>query len=98
MKTKLHLANLIAFYHEVSALVDEGREVDVCYFDFRQAFNTVFCNILTDELTKYGLAKWTVRRTETSATLWFWGHSGSTIAGLIPDSCRLQLLLFELPV
>ena len=69
MKGKLCLANLIAFYNEMSGLVDEGRAVDVSYLDFSQAFSTVFHNILTDKLMKYGLAKWTVRWTETSAIL-----------------------------
>lgn len=97
MKGKLYLADLITFC-KMSGLVEEGRAVDVFYLDFSQAFSTVFHNIVTDKLTKYGLAKWTVRQTETSAILRFWEHLGSAIAVLIPDSCSLQMLLFELAV
>lgn len=60
MKEKLCLANPIAFYNEMNGVVDEGRAVGVFfYLDFSQAFSTVFYNILTDRLMKYGLAKWT---------------------------------------
>ena len=60
-KGKLCLTSLIAFNDEVAGLVDDAREVDVVYLSLIKAFNTVSHNILIDELTKYGLDKWTVR-------------------------------------
>ena len=47
------LTNLIAFYNEMTGLLDEGRAADVVYLNFCKAFDTVSCNI--DKLTKYGL-------------------------------------------
>ncbi|PKU30289.1 map kinase-activating death domain protein isoform x3 [Limosa lapponica baueri] len=49
------LTNVIAFYNEMTSLVDEGTEADVVYFNFCKAFDTVSCNI--GKLTKCGLAK-----------------------------------------
>ena len=43
--------------------MDEGREVDVVYFDFTKAFDTVSCSILIHKLMTYGLDKWPVRWT-----------------------------------
>lgn len=38
MKTKSCSAKLITFYNEMASLVDEGRAMDVVYFDFGKAF------------------------------------------------------------
>ena len=39
-------------------LVDEGKDVDVVYLDFRKAFNTVFCSILPEKLAACGLDRY----------------------------------------
>ncbi|KAK4826699.1 hypothetical protein QYF61_010708 [Mycteria americana] len=52
---------------EVTGLVDNAREVDVVYLYLIKAFDPVSHNILIDELTKYGLCKWTVRWIENWA-------------------------------
>ncbi|GAB0177997.1 mitochondrial enolase superfamily member 1 [Grus japonensis] len=51
---------MIAFYEGI----DEGRAVDVVYFDFSKAFDTVSHNILMGKLRKCGLDEWTVRWVE----------------------------------
>lgn len=38
-KTKSCSANIIAFYDEITYLVDEGWAMDVVYFDFSKAFD-----------------------------------------------------------
>ena len=42
------LTNLIAFYNEMTSLMDEGRTADVVYLNFSKAFDTVSCNNLTN--------------------------------------------------
>ena len=51
-KGKSGLTNLTAFYNEVAGLTEEEKAVDVFYFDFIEAFNTVSRNILIDKLRK----------------------------------------------
>ena len=41
MKRKLYLTHLKTFYNEMIGLVDEGREVDVVYLDFSNAFDSL---------------------------------------------------------
>lgn len=57
MKQKSCLTNLIAFYNEVTDLVDEGRAVGAVYLDFTEAFDTVSHKILIHKLMKCGLDK-----------------------------------------
>ena len=61
MKGKLCFTNPIAFYEEMTGLVDQRRAVGVVCLDFSEAFNTFCHNFLTDKLTKCGLDEWTVR-------------------------------------
>ncbi|KAK4816876.1 LOW QUALITY PROTEIN: hypothetical protein QYF61_024518 [Mycteria americana] len=67
------LTNLITFYDEVTALVDEGRGGDVVHFDFSKAFNSVSCNNLIDKLMKYRLGIWTVSWIENWLNFWIQG-------------------------
>lgn len=53
MKTKSCLTNLIAFYDEMTSLVDKGRAVDSIYAGFSTGFDTVSPNNLTDKLMEY---------------------------------------------
>ncbi|CAM5078732.1 unnamed protein product [Natator depressus] len=59
------LTSLIAFYDEITGSVDEGKAVDVLFFDFSKAFDTVSHNILASKLKKYGLDEWTIRWIES---------------------------------
>ncbi|CAM4403646.1 unnamed protein product [Lepidochelys olivacea] len=59
------LTNLIAFCDEITGSVDEGKAVDVLFFDFSKAFDTVSHNILASRLKKYGLDEWTIRWIES---------------------------------
>ncbi|PKU43614.1 rna-directed dna polymerase from mobile element jockey-like [Limosa lapponica baueri] len=60
-KGKSCLMSLIAFYNGMTGWIDEGREVDVVYLDFSEAFDTVSHSILIGKLRKCGLDEWTVR-------------------------------------
>ncbi|CAM5157362.1 unnamed protein product [Eretmochelys imbricata] len=59
------LTNLIAFYHEITGSVDEGKAVDVLFLDFSKAFDTVSHSILVSKLRKYGLDECTIRWVES---------------------------------
>jgi len=63
-KGKPCLTDLIAFYNEMTGWVNEGRAVDIAYLDFRKAFGSVSCMILTEKLVKHGLGEQAVRWTE----------------------------------
>ncbi|CAM5121609.1 unnamed protein product [Eretmochelys imbricata] len=63
--SKSCLTNLIAFYDEITGSVDEGKAVDVLFFDFSKAFDTVSHSILASKLKKYVLDEWTVRWIES---------------------------------
>ena len=54
------LTNLISFYDQVTCLVDEGKAVDVIFFDFSKAFDAVPHGILLEKLASHGLDKCTL--------------------------------------
>ncbi|PKU43995.1 rna-directed dna polymerase from mobile element jockey-like [Limosa lapponica baueri] len=60
-KGKSCLTNLIAFCDGMTVWVDEGRAVNVVYFDFTKDFDTASHTILIGKLRKCGLNEWTVR-------------------------------------
>ena len=49
------MTNLISFYDKVTHLVDEGKAVDVVYWDFSKAFDTVPHSILLEKLAAHAL-------------------------------------------
>lgn len=53
------LTNPIAFYDEMSGLVDKGRAVYVHYFDFSKVFEIILHSVLTKKMRK----KWVEERT-----------------------------------
>ncbi|PKU44780.1 rna-directed dna polymerase from mobile element jockey- hypothetical protein [Limosa lapponica baueri] len=57
-KGKSCLTNMIAFYDGMTGWMIEGRVVDVVYFDFSKACDTVSHSILISKLTKCGLEEW----------------------------------------
>lgn len=55
MKTRSCLTNPIAFYDEMTSLVDKRRAVDTVYVGFSAGFYIVSPNTLTDKLMEYRL-------------------------------------------
>lgn len=64
-KGQLCLTNLITFYNEKTACVDNRRALDVvlidCGIDFIKAFDMVSHSLLVGKLVRFGLDKWSVK-------------------------------------
>ena len=60
-KGKSCLADLIAFYEEITRWIDDGKAVDVFYLNFSRASDIVSHSILTAKLRKCGLDDWVAR-------------------------------------
>ena len=55
LKKRSCLSNLLAFLDEVTRRIDEGQRVEVCYLDFRKAFDSVNHRLLIMKLKWFGL-------------------------------------------
>lgn len=49
------LTNLLSFLDEVTSRLDEGLPVEVCYLDFRKAFDSVSHNLLLHKISRFGI-------------------------------------------
>ena len=56
MKGRSCLTNLLSFLDEVTQRLDEGQRVEVCYLDFRKAFDSVNHRLLIHKLRSMRLA------------------------------------------
>ena len=72
-KSKPCLADLIAFYAEMSGFVGEGRAVDVIYLDFSKAFDTVLHHVLVPKIRCYSLE---AEQLDSKITGWVVGLRG----------------------
>lgn len=57
MRGKQGFINLIAFYNEMTSLMNETRAEGVVYIDFSKGFDSISHNVVIDKLRKYRLDK-----------------------------------------
>lgn len=57
---KLCLTNLVAFYVEITAVVEEERATDAIFLNLRKAFDNILRNILVSKLETHGFSDGTV--------------------------------------
>lgn len=50
------LTNLSLFHHHVSQEIGNGRQIDVIYTDFREAFDTVTHTLILNKLNSFGIS------------------------------------------
>ena len=67
-KGKSYLINVAIFCDIITGWIDEGRAVDVVYFDFSKALDTVSHNIVGRKLRKCGIDEWMMRWIENWLT------------------------------
>lgn len=79
------LISLIAFFHEMTGLVNEGRSVDVIFLYFSRVVDTTSHNIFIDKLMKYGWDQKTELYWEIAEQL---GSKGFWLVAQNPPGCQ----------
>ena len=84
---------------EMTGLLNEGRTMDIAYLEFKKAFDTLSCEILTEKLMKYGLDEQRVKWTENWLNGWaqrmvISGMKSSWRPISFLNECRMGILRF----